>query len=214
LYYTSLFQNLIKILSNSKIIYLVGKDLTGPFQRRTMFRLNEKVVYPGHGVAQINSIIEKNVSSKVVAFYELCFLHKEMTILIPTENVESTGIRKLTTQANIKNIVKVLAEPLKKINPQEFGMSNWNKRSKQYSFKLKSGDLVEIAKIYRELQCMSQQKELSFGERSLLVQTEELLTEEISLVKNTVEEETLDFLRGFFTQPKFQEKTAQMQLYI
>jgi CarD family transcriptional regulator len=179
-----------------------------------MFSLSEKVVYPGHGVAQINSIIEKNVAGKVVTFYELCFLHKEMTILIPTENIKLTGIRKLSTEANIKDIFKVLSEPIKKLNPQEIGVTNWNKRSKHYLFKLKSGDIIEISKIYRELQFMSHQKELSFGERNLLIQTEELLAEEISLVKNVVEEQAIDFLRGFFVQPKLHEKPVQMQSYI
>jgi CarD family transcriptional regulator len=179
-----------------------------------MFSLSEKIVYPGHGVAQINCIVEKNVGGKVTTFYELRFLHKEMTILIPTENLSAVGIRKLSTKANLDDILKVLSEPIKKINYQELAATNWNKRSKQYLVKLKSGDILEISKIYRELQCMAQQKELSFGERNLLLQTEELLSEEVSLIKNVVEEEAVELLRSFFVQPQLQQKPVQIRAYL
>ncbi len=163
-----------------------------------MYSLNEKVVYPGHGVAKINRIVEKNISNKTATFYELKFLNKEMTILVPTDNFISVGIRKLSSDENINYIFQILSEPVKKINSRELNSSSWNKRSKQYQFKLRSGDLLEISKIYRDLQYIAQQKELSFGERALLQQTEMLLAEEISLVKNLVEEKAVEQLRSFF----------------
>lgn len=175
-----------------------------------MYLLNEKVVYPGHGVAKINRIIEKNISGNSTIFYELKFLNKEMTILIPTDNVIPTGIRKLSSEDNIDYIFKILSEPIINIINKDASNTNWNKRSKQYQFKLRSGDLFEISKIYKDLQFISQHKELSFGERTLLLQIENLLAEEISLVKNVIASEAVELLRSFFnisyktshTQPK------------
>jgi len=173
-----------------------------------MYILNEKVVYPGHGVAKINRIIEKSFSGKTTIFYELKFLNKEMTILIPTDNVITTGIRKLSSEESIDVIFKILAEPAKHIASKEMNNTNWNKRSKQYQFKLRSGDLLEISKIYKDLQFISQHKELSFGERTLLQQIENLLAEEISLVKNVIETEAIQQLRSFFP---FNPKTNNNQ---
>ena len=70
--------------------------------------------------------------------------------------------------------------------------------------------MLEISKIYKDLQFISQHKELSFGERTLLLQIENLLAEEISLVKNMIEQQAVEQLRSFFainhkpshTQPK------------
>ncbi len=121
-----------------------------------------------------------------------------MTILIPTDNVIPTGIRKLSTEDNIDHIFKILSEPVMNIIVKDASNTNWNKRSKQYQFKLRGGDLFEISKIYKDLQFISQQKELSFGERNLLLQIENLLAEEISLVKNIVTEEAVALLRSFF----------------
>lgn len=169
-----------------------------------MFSLNEKVVYPGHGVARINRIIEKNVAGNIVEFYELKFVNKEMTILVPVSNIESVGIRKLSSEERIDEIFTFLAQPAKLAG----NASSWNKRSKQYQFKLRSGDLFEISKIYRDLKYISQQKELSFGERTLLQQTEALLVEEVSLVKNVGEEKAIESLRSLFMCSKFQSKSS------
>ena len=44
-----------------------------------MFRLYDKVVYPGYGVAKINRIFSKIIGGKDASFYELIFLNKDMT---------------------------------------------------------------------------------------------------------------------------------------
>ena len=46
-----------------------------------MFSLDEKVVYPGHGVAKINRIIDKKVGSSSMSFIELKFLNNDGTHL-------------------------------------------------------------------------------------------------------------------------------------
>lgn len=164
-----------------------------------MYSLNEKVVYPGHGVASITRVIEKNVSGCMTKFFELKFLNKEMTILLPVDNIPAVGVRKLSSEKNIEKIYHLLEEPVDDAKSREFfKASSWNKRSKQYQFKLRSGDIVEISKIYKDLQYASRQKGLSFGERNLLNQTEMLLAQEISIVQNVMEERAVEQLRSFF----------------
>jgi RNA polymerase-interacting CarD/CdnL/TRCF family regulator len=65
---------------------------------------------------------------------------------------------------------------------------------------LRTGDLQEICKIYRDLKNMSVYKELSFGEKALLSQTEMLLAQEISLVQNMDEEKAVEHLRSLFNK--------------
>lgn len=163
-----------------------------------MFALNEKVVYPGHGVALISRIIERVVAGEVAHFYELKFLNKDMTILIPIDNLETIGIRGLSTKDYIESVFKIVMTPIVKSPLVELNNSSWNKRNKKYQSCLRSGDLVEISKIYRDLHYLAQEKELSFGERNLLLQTEMLLAEEISMVKCVIYEDAISQLRSFF----------------
>lgn len=162
-----------------------------------MFVLNEKVIYPGHGVAKITRVVEKEVSGHKMRFYELQFINKDMTILIPMNNVSLVGIRKLSSQESIDDVFKMLAHPVK-APVQETVVSNWNKRNKEYQLKLRTGNIQEIGKIYRDLKHIAVKKELSFGEKNLLQQTESLLAEEISLVNNTGTEIAMEQLRSIF----------------
>jgi CarD family transcriptional regulator len=168
------------------------------------FCVKEKVVYPGHGVAQINEIIEKLVAGNKVRFFKLEFLNKDMTILVPTENLTSVGIRRLSSTQHISAIFKTLAQPSQKISSE--AVTNWNKRNKDYQCKLRTGDLQEICKIYRDLKNMSVYKELSFGEKALLQQTETLLAQEISLVRNVDKEKAVEHLRSLFNKHHLLER--------
>ena len=161
-----------------------------------MFCLNEKVVYPGHGVANINRLIKKIVSGQETTFYELTFLNKDVTVLVPTHNAESVGIRPLSSQEHIKDVFRILTAPARRINHYEFTASNWNKRNKEYQLKLRTGSLSDLSEIYRDLRYIATQKELSFGEKNLLHQTEALLVEEISLVHKLGQEKTIEHLRS------------------
>ncbi len=162
-----------------------------------VFDLNDKVVYPGHGVAKINRIVSKRVAGSTLQFFELVFLTKDMTILIPTGNLASVGIRQLSSASSINSLFRILAEPLHSIGGDING-SNWNKRNKEYQYKIRSGDLQSICKIYRDLKCIATHKELSFGEKHLLQETESLLAQEISIVKCVERETAVQQLRSYF----------------
>ena len=143
-----------------------------------MFKEKEKVVYPGHGVAIIDRILERNVGGRSSQFFELKFINKDMTILVPIDNIDSIGIRKLSSEKDIGSLFKIFSEPVR--SQQKEVALNWNKRNKEYQGKIRSGNIQEIGIIYRDLRYIEQKKELSFGEKNLLHQTESLLAEEIA----------------------------------
>jgi CarD family transcriptional regulator len=163
--------------------------------RILMFSLNEKVIYPGHGVAQISSIVEKNVGGVIFKFFELKFLNKDMTVLIPINNLSTVGLRRLSSSEDIDLVFKLLSEPIQRPY-QEITAISWNKRNKEYQCKVRTGNIGEIGKIYRDLKYISAYKELSFGEKNLLQRTELLLVEEISVVKAVGRESAMQLLRS------------------
>ena len=164
-----------------------------------MFALNENVVYPGYGVARVSRIFERTIGTQVACFYELRFLHKDMTILVPVDNLTAVGVRSLNSLACVAQVRQIMATPAQpQVRADMCAASSWNKRNKRYQAQLRGGNLVEIAKIYRDLQCLAHEKDLSFGERALLVQTEALLAEEIALIEQGAVEQVMLELRGFF----------------
>lgn len=163
----------------------------------TMFSLNDKVVYPGHGVASICRVFERNVGAQLMVFYELKFQNKDMTIMIPKDKIEEVGVRPLSSSTSINTMLETLAQPARHIKSAESGASNWNKRNKDYQSKLRTGSLKDISDIYRDLKHISRYKELSFGEKSLLLKTEALLVEEISAAERLDEDKAIERLRSY-----------------
>lgn len=164
-----------------------------------MFNVRDKVVYPGHGVAVIEEVLEKKVADTDIQFFKLNFLYKDMTILVPLKSMLTSGVRFLSALEEIERVMEELTRlPEKKLESIDFTPSAWNKRHKDYVLRIQSGKLMEIAKIYRDLMHVGKQKELSFGEKSLLATTEDLMAQELIVIRNQDREAILQELRTPF----------------
>ena len=137
----------------------------------------------------------------------LNFVFKEMTILVPTYNVASIGIRYPSSEQDVNSAIHELSKrPEKMLDSIDFTPSGWNRRHKDYQLKIQMGKLVEVAKIYRDLMYIAQQKDLSFGERVVLQTTEELIAQEIQIIKKKEREAIVQVLRNPFKQFIFHDK--------
>lgn len=160
-----------------------------------MFILHEKVVYPGHGVAEIVGIVEKEVAGQKTSYYELKFINQEMMILVPMD-VGTVPIRSLSSRETIRNALQIFTQPARRLNSVEFNASSWNKRNKGYQIKLRNGGLDELSEIYRDLRYFEMHKDLSFGEKNLLQKAEILLAEELALIEQIELKQAVQFLRS------------------
>ena len=104
----------------------------------TTFKVGEKVVYPAHGVGVIEGIQTKVVSGSERKFYMLRILDSDMTIMIPTENVQSVGLRRIIGKDMVTRVYKILRERRVEIDQQ-----TWNRRYREYTEMLTSGSAFE-----------------------------------------------------------------------
>lgn len=174
-----------------------------------MFKLNDHVVYPAHGVAIIDEVTEKIVGGTSVKFFKLTFIFKDMTILVPVYNIDSIGIRYPSSAKEVESaLAELTKKPERKFESIDFTPSGWNRRHKEYQARIQSGNINDVAKIYRDLMFVAQQKDLSFGERTVLLSTEELLSQEIQIVKGLGRDEVIQQVRAPFKYFSFVERTT------
>ena len=159
-----------------------------------MFRTGEKVVYPGHGVGLIEGIQARSISGVQRRFYMLRILESEMTIMIPTENVTTVGLRPIISKDMVSKVYRILRT--KKV---EVDQQTWNRRYREYTERIKTGSVIEIAKVLRDLFVLKADKELSFGERKMLDTARNLLVKELAIASAHPEEKILNDLRTIFT---------------
>jgi CarD family transcriptional regulator len=148
-----------------------------------MFKIGDKAVYPAHGVGVIEDIKCKVISGNKRTFYVLRILEKEMTIMIPTDNAQSVGLRGIIDKKEVSKVFRILSERNGKIDCQ-----TWNRRYREYMEKIKSGSVFEVAEVLRDLVHLKNDKDLSFGERQMLDLAQNLLVKELSIAKNMAEE--------------------------
>jgi len=63
--------------------------------------------------------------------------------------------------------------------------TNWNKRLREYTEKLKSGSIYDVATILKELSFTKKNKKLSFSEDKIYRQAKELIVQELSISDGT-----------------------------
>lgn len=158
-----------------------------------LFKIGEKVVYPAHGVGVIQSIQTRVVSGTQKVFYMLRILDSDMTIMIPTENVTTVGLRRVIGRDMVTKVYKILREKRVEIDQQ-----TWNRRYREYTEKIKTGSVLEIAKVLRDLFVLKGDKELSFGERKMLDTARNLLVKELSIARSHPEEKIMEELKSIF----------------
>lgn len=152
-----------------------------------MFKKGAKAVYPAHGVVRIKGIEVKEICGTKKAYYILNVIDSDAIVMVPTDNAESVGLRAVIDKSQIPKIYSILAGKNKSFNSPN-GHQSWNKRYREYAEKIKSGDIVEVAKVLKDIKILQNIKELSFGERRIMDSARSLLVKEISVAKSLDEE--------------------------
>jgi CarD family transcriptional regulator len=143
-----------------------------------MFKVGDIVVYPAHGVAEVESVEDREISGSSISFIILKILDTQMTVMVPVSNVKNVGIRELIKNKGIDKVIDILKQRSVQVDNQ-----TWNRRYREYMEKIKSGSAHEIAEVLRDLNILKRGKELSFGERKMYDTAKNLLVNEISISK-------------------------------
>lgn len=157
------------------------------------FKPGDKAVYPAHGVGEVKAIETREISGNKQTFYILRILDNGMTIMVPTQNVKSVGLREIIGEDQVEEVYEILQERDITVDNQ-----TWNRRYREYMDKIKSGSVYEIAEVLRDLSMLKFEKELSFGERKMLDTARSLLVKELSIAQGISEEETLKEIQKIF----------------
>jgi CarD family transcriptional regulator len=148
-----------------------------------VFAQGDMAVYPAHGVGIIEAIETQSIGGVDQTFYVMKILDNEMTIMIPIANCKNVGLRSIISPEEVDKVLSILMERDIKISSQ-----TWNRRYRDYMDKIKTGSVFEVAAVLRDLYLLSDDKELSYGERKMMDTAKGLLVKEISLARKEAED--------------------------
>ena len=153
------------------------------------YNIGDKAVYPGHGVGEIEAIETKKINDMELSFYIMKIINSGLKIMVPVNNIKGTGMRDLIDEDDIEKVLSILKERDIKIEN-----ITWNKRFKDYNERLKSGSIQEVATVLRDLVILGKTKELSFGEKRMYEMAVNLISQEISFVKQQSQNEVISYI--------------------
>ncbi|MBQ3135554.1 MAG: CarD family transcriptional regulator [Oscillospiraceae bacterium] len=140
-----------------------------------MFRVGDKIVHPMHGAGIVESIVENKIDGVIREYYVMRLPVRAMVVMIPTHNCGEIGVRPIADRKQAQQILAGLTEIQAEVE------QNWNRRYRENMERLKSGNLLEVAKVIKSLMLRDTERGLSNGERKMLHSAKEILISELVL---------------------------------
>jgi CarD family transcriptional regulator len=101
-----------------------------------------------------------------------------MKIMVPVNNCSDLGIRDIVAGEILDKALNVLKESKNDLD------SNWNRRYRENLEKMKSGDILDLAEVVKDLYIMDREKGLSTGEKKMLNNAKQILISELALARD------------------------------
>ncbi len=143
------------------------------------FKVGDNVVYPAHGVGQIQAVETQEVAGMKLEVYVITFDHEKMTLRVPTKKARAHGLRSLAED----NVVVQAMTTLK--GRARVKRTMWSRRAQEYEAKINSGDLISIAEVVRDLHRADNQPEQSYSERQLYESALDRMAREVAAIERT-----------------------------
>ena len=152
------------------------------------FHIGDKVVYPNHGVGVIEQISSRSVGLSVEKFYLLHIKASSLKVMVPCHNAGSVGLRRVVRNGELRKVLDCLS-----VNESN-GNGDWKDRFKENSDRMRTGSLLEVAGVLKNLIALHQAKPLSFREKKMLERARYLLVSELAMARSCEESKIEELL--------------------
>jgi CarD family transcriptional regulator len=142
------------------------------------FEIGETVVYPAHGVGVITAIEKQEVAGFKLELFVITFDKDRLTLRLPLTKAKSSGLRKLTDPAVVKQALEILSGKAK----AKHGMWNLQER-------IGTGQLTAIAEVLRDLNRGSEQQEASYSEQQIFEGALDFMIREVAAASRLTQTE-------------------------
>jgi len=150
--------------------------IANPGGDKVGFKVGQKVVYPNHGIGTIEQIEQKQIGAVALPFYTLRLASTNSLVLVPVSNAAEVGLRRPISANECDALFKALSSDFS--SPAH----DWKDRFKDFSEKMRTGNIFEVAEVLKHLNYLSHLKPLSFREQRMLERSRYLVISELAAV--------------------------------
>jgi len=147
------------------------------------FKIKDYVVYPKHGVGQINEFKKINIGGIDVETYVIKFEKDKANGMVPVN--KQSHLRPLATINQLNKCISIL-----KSKPK-IKRSMWSRRAQEYEAKISSGKIYELAEVVRDLNKGDDlMVDQSYSERQLFEKAYDRILSEFQIILDLSHEDT------------------------
>ena len=147
------------------------------------FKIKDYVVYPKHGVGQINEFKKINIGGIDVETYVIKFEKDKANGMVPVN--KQSHLRPLATINQLNKCISIL-----KSKPK-IKRSMWSRRAQEYEAKISSGKIYELAEVVRDLNKGDDlMVDQSYSERQLFEKAYDRILSEFQIILDLSPEDT------------------------
>jgi CarD family transcriptional regulator len=169
------------------------------------FSQGDYVVYPAHGVGQIEGVETQTIAGMEIRLYAIGFEKERMRLKIPVMKAEAAGLRRLSSTDRLKDAMKTLK------GRSRIRRTMWSRRAQEYETKINSGDPVAIAEVLRDLKRSNDDTEQSYSERQIYQSALERLAREVAVVEKITEIKATERLETLLGKVKDAQEKAEKE---
>lgn len=162
------------------------------------FKSLEYIVYPAHGVGQIEAIEKLEVAGQSLELFVIRFERDRMNVKVPVDKALALGMRQLVGEDMVLVALKTLYGRVKTKRAM------WSRRAQEYEAKINSGDILALAEVVRDLFKSTNQAAQSYSERQLYEVAIDRFAREIALIRNISVESSIAAI-----EKQLEESTAK-----
>ncbi|MCQ5129722.1 CarD family transcriptional regulator [Butyricicoccus faecihominis] len=148
-----------------------------------MFRIGDKIVHPLHGAGVIEDIVERTIDGEKAQYYALKLPLDNVVLFLPVNNSEQLGIRPVCSKQEATRLLSQL-EALARSEDK-----GWNQRYRENMLRIRSGDLLEVGQVVKNLAERERERGLSTGEKKMLASSRQIIVSEVAFALNKTPEE-------------------------
>ena len=145
------------------------------------FKVGDMVVYPAHGVGQVEGIEVIEMLGQEVTLYAIHFTKDRMRLKLPLAKVKTSGLRKLSSADQMAEAMTVMK------GRARIRRVMWSRRAQEYEAKINSGSPVAVAEVLRDLRRNVTGVEQSYSERQIFQSALERLASELAAIEKVAE---------------------------
>ena len=140
-----------------------------------MYEKGDKIVYPLYGAGVIEALEDKEIDGQLQTYYVLSIPVGSLKLMISSSKAESHNVRLI-------HPVDVIVDMLKTASDSTLSVpDNWNQRYKENMERIKTGDLVVVASVFKNLLLRERERGLSTAEKKMMTTTKQIILSELIL---------------------------------